>query len=212
MKEPRRSIFGVFYEMYGDQIIENKRANEILLQYFSEKEIDILLRMVKRGLNVHRTSSVGRLFDAIAAVLERRGFVRYEGQAAMELEFSATTVKSDEMYSVSYRQEESLVIIDWQTLIEDLLDDRARGVSPALCARKFHNTLVSTILSIASKLGIQRVALSGGCFQNKLLTERAVEILLRSGFQPYWHQRVPPNDGGIALGQAVAVLMDKHVS
>jgi predicted NodU family carbamoyl transferase len=89
-------------------------------------------------------------------------------------------------------------------MIESILADLARGVSVSDISAKFHNALVEAIVTVASRIGAQRVALSGGCFQNRYLTERAVTRLREEGFQPYWHQRVPPNDGGIALGQVAA--------
>jgi hydrogenase maturation protein HypF len=74
---------------------------------------------------------------------------------------------------------------------------------------KFHNALVETIVAVAHRIGEERIVLTGGCFQNKYLTERAVSRLQSEGFRPYWHQRIPPNDGGIALGQAVAASRER---
>jgi hydrogenase maturation protein HypF len=79
-------------------------------------------------------------------------------------------------------------------------------VPPAVISAKFHNALVEGMVSVAQRIGQERVVLSGGCFQNRYLTERAVHQLREAGFRPYWHQRVPPNDGGISLGQIVAAL------
>lgn len=97
------------------------------------------------------------------------------------------------------------LIYDWAPTIRALLDDLCSGVSAGTISARFHNTLVDTGLDAARRAGLERVALSGGCFQNALLTERLVQRLRGEGFKPYWHQRVPPNDGGIALGQAAAV-------
>ena len=95
-------------------------------------------------------------------------------------------------------------IVDWEPLIRALLDDLETGVSLGRMAARFHNGLVEAIVSVARQAGEERVVLTGGCMQNKYLTERAVRRLQQQGFRPYWHQRVPPNDGGIALGQVVA--------
>jgi hydrogenase maturation protein HypF len=89
-------------------------------------------------------------------------------------------------------------------VFEALIQDAARGVPAGKISAKFHNGLVEAIVAVAGLASIERVVLTGGCFQNKYLTERAVTCLRTSGFRPYWHQRVPPNDGGIALGQLVA--------
>jgi hydrogenase maturation protein HypF len=96
------------------------------------------------------------------------------------------------------------MILDWSPMIEAILSDVKRGVSVAENSAKFHNTLVEAIIAVARRADQNRVVLSGGCFQNRYLTERAVRRLQAEGFLPYWHQRVPPNDGGIALGQVIA--------
>jgi hydrogenase maturation protein HypF len=91
-------------------------------------------------------------------------------------------------------------------MIEAILADIEQGVSVGIISARFHNTLAEAIVAVAKRIGQNRVVLSGGCFQNRYLTERAVRRLQAEGFRPYWHQRVPPNDGGIALGQVIAAL------
>jgi hydrogenase maturation protein HypF len=95
-------------------------------------------------------------------------------------------------------------VVDWTPMMLGILDDVRRHLAVPLIAQKFHNTLCEMIVSVARRVGEPRVVLSGGCFQNKYLTERAIDRLRTEGFQPYWHQRVPPNDGGVALGQVYA--------
>ena len=89
-------------------------------------------------------------------------------------------------------------------MIPEILLDLQNGDSPGIVSAKFHNTLTEIIVAVARKVGEPRVLLTGGCFQNRFLIERSIQRLSETGFQPYWHQRVPPNDGGIALGQVVA--------
>ncbi|RIK56227.1 hypothetical protein DCC62_30595 [candidate division KSB1 bacterium] len=89
-------------------------------------------------------------------------------------------------------------------MILEIVQNMQRGQSMGLIAAKFHNTLMEIIITVARAVREQKIVLSGGCFQNKYLTERAVGRLREEGFKPYWHQRVPPNDGGIALGQVMA--------
>jgi hydrogenase maturation protein HypF len=96
------------------------------------------------------------------------------------------------------------MVVDWRPIILGVLTDTRRIVDPALISTKFHNSLVSIVLDMARKIGLEKVVLSGGCFQNVYLTERCIQTLQREGFRPYWHQRVPPNDGGISLGQIYA--------
>ena len=97
-------------------------------------------------------------------------------------------------------------IVDWAPMIHAILDDVRESVPTAVIAARFHNTLTEMIVAVAKASGEHKIVLSGGVFQNKYLLERTVKRLAAEGFQPYWHQRVPPNDGGIALGQAVAAL------
>jgi hydrogenase maturation protein HypF len=92
-------------------------------------------------------------------------------------------------------------------MIRDILTDVRKCVAIPLISKKFHNALVQVVVDVAREAGIGRVILSGGCFQNRFLTERAVNRLRSAGFQPYWHQRIPPNDGGISLGQAYGALL-----
>jgi hydrogenase maturation protein HypF len=96
------------------------------------------------------------------------------------------------------------LIIDWEPMVVQIIKEVESEVTTAMIAAKFHNTLSAMIVDVAKRVGEKRVVLSGGCFQNKYLTERTVRLLEENGFHPYWHQRVPPNDGGIALGQAYA--------
>ena len=94
--------------------------------------------------------------------------------------------------------------IDWGPMIRELLADVAWKESSGVISAKFHNALVKIIVAVATKIGERNVVLTGGCFQNRYLTERAVARLREEKFTPYWHQRIPPNDGGIALGQCIA--------
>jgi hydrogenase maturation protein HypF len=153
---------------------------------------EAILKMLERGINSPVTTSVGRLFDAVAALTGVARESRFEGQAAMRLEREIGSQRTDEAYSLPGG--------DWRPLIEELEADTA---SPPLKSAKFHNALTNWILEVAEKSGTKNVVLSGGCFQNRYLQERAAELLEARGFRVYTHQRVPPNDGGIALGQAV---------
>lgn len=96
------------------------------------------------------------------------------------------------------------LVLDWGSGIEALLEDVKKAVPAPVISARFHNMLVEAIIGVAERIGLERVALSGGCFQNRYLTEHTIERLRQEGFRAYWHQRVPPNDGGICLGQVVA--------
>jgi len=215
IKEPRRTAVGLLYEIYGAKLPDRMAAP--VWQAFGSGEIALLMQMLGKGVNSPRTSSAGRLFDAVASITGLRQKMNFEGQAAMELEFSIEP--NEEAYPIELKDESAApnagrIILDWEPLVRALLKDLGGGVGLGVMAARFHNGLVQAVVSVAERIGQERVVLSGGCFQNKYLTERAVRRLEARGFRPYWHQRVPPNDGGIALGQAAvaARLLERDAS
>ena len=208
VKEPRRTALGLLYALLGPGAFS---ATECAPHsQFSPGDLQVLKTMLERGINCPLTSSVGRLFDAVASLTGLRHKNRYEGQAAMELEFAADGVETIDVYPFEFspgeRNETLPWVIDWRPMIQALLGDISAGTNTGLIAAKFHNTLVETMLAVARRAGEPRVVLTGGCFQNRYLCERAVTRLRGEGFRCYWHQRIPPNDGGIALGQAAMAL------
>jgi hydrogenase maturation protein HypF len=205
MREPRRSAAGLLYEVLGEEFFT--RAGLATVGAFSHRELDVLARMLRRRLNAPATSSAGRLFDAVASIVGLRHRSGFEGQAAMELEFLAYEARTDAAYAfhIAGGPAPGPAVVDWEPMVLEMLDDLRSGVDRATIAMKYHNTLVEMMAAMALRVGEERVVLTGGCFQNRCLTEKAVERLRREGFRPYWHQRVPPNDGGIALGQLAAV-------
>jgi hydrogenase maturation protein HypF len=164
-----------------------------------------VMALARMRINTPLTSSVGRLFDAVAAILGVRDVVRYEGQAAIELEQMAD------------RSERGLYRCRWdptppyrlpgRAFVRAVVDDLRAGTPPAIIAARFHNAVAALIVDVCDALraarGLSVVALSGGVFQNLLLLERAVSGLEQHGFRALRHSRVPPNDGGISYGQAV---------
>jgi hydrogenase maturation protein HypF len=197
VKEPRRIALGLLHEI---------SASMPASVAFSASELAILKTMLKEGLNSPLTSSVGRLFDGVAALTGLRQRISFEGQAAIELESALDGIETDESYPFKISQaDDAPLVLDWQPALEGVLADLRRGLRTGEISAKFHNALVEALVSTARRVGERRVALTGGCFQNRYLTERAVKRLEQEGFRPYWHQRVPPNDGGIALGQILAL-------
>jgi hydrogenase maturation protein HypF len=102
------------------------------------------------------------------------------------------------------------MVLDWEPLVRSLLTDLDAAIPPVVVSLRFHNGLAEAIVAVAERVGLQNVLLTGGCFQNRCLTERSVRRLSEAGFSPHWHQRVPPNDGGIALGQVMAAARAKE--
>jgi len=206
IKQPSRTAIGVLFEIFGEEIFSQTDLKP--LQNFSGKELMLLQQLLKKNLNTPSTTSAGRLFDAVASLIGLRQIVNFEGQAAMELEFAI----QPEIYE-SYPFEvlnKKPYIINWQPVILKIIDDVNGDLSIKIIAAKFHNTLSEIIVNIANKIGESKIVLTGGCFQNKYLTERTVVRLREEGFKPYWHQRIPPNDGGIAAGQIMAAVKLKQ--
>jgi hydrogenase maturation protein HypF len=215
VKEPRRSALGLVHELSSVQSNLSMQVHQKVACAFSPRELATLETMLAKKLNSPVTTSVGRLFDAVASLVNLRQQIRFEGQAAMDLEFAIDGVKTGEAYPLPIGKpatttDKSEIIMDWSPMIEAILADVQKGVSVGIISAKFHNALMEGIVAVAKRAGQERVVLSGGCFQNRYLTEHAVRRLQAEGFRPYWHQRVPPNDGGIALGQVVAALRRKE--
>ena len=207
VREPRRSAAGLLFPLHGDALFDMTDLPPVA--DFSAQERRIVAQMLARGVNSPRTSSVGRLFDAVAALLGLRQRCTFEGQAAMELEFLADGVVTDEAYDIPLRPGESgapEIVVDWEPMVQAIVAEICRGEPAARIAARFHNTLVESIVAVARRADEERVLLTGGCFQNAYLLERAVRRLRGEGFRPYWPQRVPPNDGGLALGQVLAAV------
>jgi hydrogenase maturation protein HypF len=167
-------------------------------------------RMIERSFNAPLTSSVGRLFDAVAAMAGVRGRVSYEGQAAIELEWRASEAPPDGSYPFDLAPHDdepagAAFQVDTRPLIAAVAQDVDNKLCPGRVARRFQSTLVDIIARacrrIRERSGLDRVALSGGVFMNALLLAEAVERLGADGFRVYRHHRVPPNDGGLSLGQ-----------
>ncbi len=208
IREPRRQALGLLYETLGPDIF--KRGDLPPLRSFTRRELTALRTMLVRGVNAPYTTSAGRLFDAVASITGLQQVSSYEGQAAMTLEFALGGEKEGE-YPFDLTESAlpgSRLTVDWSPMVTALLKDIERGAGAPVVAAKFHNGLAEAAVEVARRSGEKRIVLSGGCFQNRYLTERVVRRLGEEGFRPYWHQRVPPNDGGIALGQ-IAVAAER---
>jgi hydrogenase maturation protein HypF len=211
IQEPRRAALGLLYELFGERAFELRDLAPV--RAFSSQEFSILQKMLKQGINAPITSSVGRLFDVVASLLGLYQRTSFEGQAAMALEFTAESAQTDEHYPFAIIDCSSEIrIVDWGPMMQGILQDVRRGVPAAKIARAFHYTLAEMIVAVAERIELEQVVLSGGCFQNRLLMERALERLRAEGFKAYSHERVPPNDGGIALGQIAAVVWNASQS
>ena len=195
-KQPCRIALALLYELYGDELF---KSNQQILSVFSTQALQLLQQSLAKGFNTPKTSSMGRLFDGVASLLGLCQINQFEGQAAMLLEQAIGDTQTQLSYD--FILSDSLpMVIDWQLMIRGLLVD-LQSLDNALISAKFHNTLVEIMVCIAKKIAQKTVVLSGGCFQNAYLTERCVKNLTAAGFRVYNHEQIPPNDGGLALGQ-----------
>lgn len=170
---------------------------------------EIILRSIEAGINCPETSSMGRLFDALAAIAGVCTEVTYEGQAAILLEQIADETAEGE-YQFEICEENSQIIFDWRRLIKCAVEDRLSGVGAGVISMRFHRAVINLMAQCADiaykKYNIKKIALSGGCFQNFILLENAEKVLSHNGFEVYSNERVPVNDGGISFGQAAAAV------
>ena len=169
--------------------------------WFTEHEAGLVASMLARELNCPRSSSMGRLFDAVSALSGLRWQRGFEGQTAMELEFAAGEGGPEAALPWAF-EEGSTLVADPAPLLEELLLRKAGGAPPPALARAFHESLAELALAWARHAGLEDVLLSGGCFQNALLTGLVQDRLQAAGFRVLRHRAFPPNDGCISLGQA----------
>jgi len=222
IKRPYRTAIGYILTLLGENALNRDLP---VMRKADDMEIEVIKRQIERRINSPLSSSMGRLFDAISALLGIRGEIDYEGQAAVELEMAALSsviarhVPSEareldeaisgnnERYPYRIVEDEGIRIVRLKDLLSAVIEDFHHGISKERIAVRFHNTIAGMIDEmcqlIAGESGISQVALSGGVFQNRLLLRKTVSLLESSGFQVFTHKQVPCNDGGISLGQAV---------
>jgi len=201
--EPWRMAYSYLYSIYGSKA---KTLDIDFNRRMDYDKLSIIEKMIDKNINSPLTSSCGRLFDAASSLIGIRDEISYEGQAAMELEsFCASGIT--ERYKFSIYKEEEKFIIDSRGIFIDIIADLKKGLDKKIMAAKFHNTVAEFTVDLCGKIrkntGINEVALSGGVFQNKYLTEKVIFSLEDKRFKVYIQRKVPPNDGGISLGQAV---------
>jgi hydrogenase maturation protein HypF len=199
IREPWRMAMSYLHRALGDEVLD------LDLDFVRRRDRRVWARLrqiIEQGMNSPETSSMGRLFDAVASLTGMRDVAHYEGQAAIELEMMA-----DESQGGSYEFDYSGEIIEPGPVIREIVADLIRRIPATVIAAKFHNAVASLIFQVARRIRaerkLHRVALSGGVFQNRLLLKRTTRLLESTGFEVLTHSRVPPNDGGLALGQAV---------
>lgn len=201
--EPWRMTYSYLYSIYGPKA---KTLDIDFNQRMDCNSLSIIEKMIDKNINSPLTSSCGRLFDAISSLIGIKDEISYEGQAAMELESFCSSGITEGYKFRTYKEEEKF-IIDPQEIFINIIKDLKKGLDKKIIAAKFHNTVAEFTVDLCGKIrentGINGIALSGGVFQNKYLTEKVIFSLEDKGFKVYIQRKVPPNDGGISLGQAV---------
>lgn len=201
VREPRRAALGLLYAAFGPAALRWSELPPVAA--FRPAEREILAAAMARGLNAPLTTSAGRLFDACAALCGLVQRASYEGQAAMLLEQAADGGAPGLPFALREGAAGGPWVLDWRPALEALLAGLRAGTAPGQLAAALHLGLATAMVAVAERVGEPQVVLSGGCFQNVRLSELAIAALRDAGFEPLWHCRIPPNDGGIALGQAV---------
>ena len=202
IKEPWRMAVSYLHDAFGEDFGD---LDLPVLTQIDPSKLKIIVEMILKGVNSPQTSSLGRLFDGVAAIIGIRQRVNFEGQAAMELEM-LTADDGDSIYNVEWVSGDVFKIFP-APIIRGVVRDLQNGLSTAEIGAKFHKTIVALFAeicaSIRNECELNRVVLSGGCFQNSILLASLIQKLGLRNFEVFAHRQVPANDGGIALGQAV---------
>jgi len=202
-RNPWRMALIYLYKAYGEELFN---LSIPFVRDLNQPEASIVLKLALKGVNSPLTSSCGRLFDAVSALLGLRRTIAYEGQAAVEVEM-AQTGRDEGVYPWEIGLEGNDWIMKTAGIIHGIVQDIQEGEGRGVIARRFHNTLIRMLMDVCARTReeteIEQVALSGGAFQNATLLTGLSRALDSDGFQVYTHAKVPSNDGGLCLGQAV---------
>lgn len=193
-REPRCSAAGLLFEVLGT------KASEVARSWFRPMELTNLITLLKRQVNSPHTSSMGRLFDAVACLCGLAPVTSFEGEAAMELEY-AVDENETQAYPLDETDGPDGLVADWEPLVRAILEDRRLGLGVERISARFHNAIVDWTAAVTARIDCPTVVLSGGCFQNAVLSARIVERLSKLGLDVYTQEKVPPGDGAVALGQ-----------
>ncbi len=225
MREPRRLALSMLWEALGHDGLTIIGPHRLSLG----QDIDVISTMVRQGVASPWTTGMGRLFDAVASLLDICQVATFEGQAAMAVEALAeqyerspacVAERAGTSYAIPLLPKTARAaapsgsdwVADWRPMIRDLVRDLHRGFPPGCLAYRFHQALADLVGQAAQVAGLPRVVLTGGCFQNALLTRLTRQRLQQAGFTVYTHRLVPPNDGGLALGQAMVAAHQPGVT
>ncbi|MFA4839182.1 MAG: carbamoyltransferase HypF [Candidatus Neomarinimicrobiota bacterium] len=203
IRNPWQMAVGYLHRVFGNRFVEFGLP---FLKTVKPDDLKIILKAVENQINTPSTSSCGRLFDGVAAVAGIRNHVHYEGQAAIEFEQTITDENVDG-YPFGIETQNDMIILDWKEVIKSVVGDVLNGMNPGTISVKFHCGLAIVLSEATEKArrstGVNDVVLSGGVFMNIHLLTMLSDLLKENGFRVWTHRHVPPNDGGISVGQAV---------
>ncbi len=204
IQEPWRMAVSYLAQRFGEKLFD---LSIPFVRGLDRKRVELLLRMIERGVNTPLTSSCGRLFDAVAALAGIRQQATYEAQAAIELEMAIDPHGDEIAYPFAVIPEGAAWIIETRPLLDSIVADLRNGAPRGTVSRRFHNGLADIFARVAGLIrersGLDRACLSGGTFQNMYLLSGLHARLERAGFQVFTHSEVPAGDGGLSLGQAL---------
>jgi hydrogenase maturation protein HypF len=210
VRQPGRAALGALHAVYGEALWSKTALPPV--GALTSRERQVFAVMLARGVQSPLTSSAGRLFDAAASILGLCRLSTFEGEAALALEAATggangSATGAFALAPAVLREANGEVVADWTPMLDGLVHAREADVSVQALAVAFHEALariiVDTVAQVAARIGICRVLLTGGCFQNAWLATRALALLREAGLKAFCHRRVPPNDGGLAVGQAL---------
>lgn len=200
IRQPWRIALSYLYSINQDI---NKRLKGI-----DRDQINTVKQALEKGINCYETSSMGRLFDCVAALLNIRNFITYDGQGAIELE-NIIDKSVDKHYDFNINKEDDMFQIEYRSIIFGILEDIDMGIASSIISTKFHNTIVKVTVDLTHRIseiyGIRKVVLSGGVFQNNYLLLNLLEKLKERKLEVYYNQQIPTNDNGISVGQLAIV-------
>jgi hydrogenase maturation protein HypF len=204
IREPWRMAVAYLFRHFGREFLKRRGA---FVKSLDPSQLEVVLGMIEGNVNSPRTSSCGRLFDAVAALVGVRSRVNYEAQAAIELEMAMDERDDEAGYLMDLKVQNNSRIIDTRPAFGQILKDLEQGTPVAAISRRFHNALIDVFTRLAGLIraesGLTSVCLSGGTFHNSYLLTGLQTQLEKSGFKVYTHSEVPAGDGGLSLGQAV---------
>ncbi len=197
IKENWRTGLSLLYESYGADFPQNLP----LFDEISEKRAFSILDLIEKGINSPITTSMGRLFDGMSAILGISYFNTHQAQSAQLLEYAAWRAESKVKPLEFQIIEGDPILLDWRPMVRDAVRRLHSGEHPDEIAAAFHRTLMVASLEIAKKIRIKKIALAGGVFCNRFLTEGIIELFTGEGFEVYYHSQLPPTDGSLPAGQ-----------